>query len=104
MLKNVERKHKNVKAASTVRVKANTVFKRERKVFILLLEDQVFQKLVDISLDSGTGSEVNRHASLHIGHYNCTLKVYNFETSIREVLTSRSFMSTGRRTRAPRWR
>lgn len=57
VLKNVERKHKNVKAASTVRVKANTVFKRERKVFILLLEDQVFQKLVDISLDSGTGGQ-----------------------------------------------
>ena len=89
MLKNVERKHKNVKAASTVRVKANTVFKRERKVFILLLEDQVFQKLVDLSLDSGTGgSEVKRHASLHIGHYNCPLKVYNFETSIREMFTS----------------
>ena len=77
MLKNVERKHKNVKAASTVRVKANTVFKRERKVFIFLLEDQVFQKLVDISLDSGTGSEVNRHASLHIRHYQA---LYNFCT------------------------
>lgn len=36
MLKSVDRKQRNVKAASTVRVNAKMVFKRERKVFISL--------------------------------------------------------------------
>lgn len=56
MLKSVDRKQRNVKAASTVRVNAKMVFKRERKVFISLFHVvETWRKsgVVNISLDSG---------------------------------------------------
>lgn len=55
MLKSVDRKQRNVKAASTVRVNAKMVFKRERKVFISLFHVVETWKsgVVNISLDSG---------------------------------------------------